>query len=168
MNPKAALYIDKLGMKKHPEGGYYSESYRANEYHDETNLPSRYKGNRDFYTVIYFLLDGNDFSAFHRMKSDEILHFYDGSAMTVNIIAKDGTYTEVVTGSNLDNGEQFHVLIPKDCWFAFSVNDKSSFSLIGTTVAPGFDFQDFEMGDREILISRYPHLKKVITDFTRL
>lgn len=167
MNEKAKYYIEKLIMNKHPEGGYYNEIYRAGEIFEADVLPGRYSGSRVFSTSIYFLLSEKDVSTFHRLKSDELWHFYDGCAIKIYIIDEGGSLEGVTLGSNLDNGERLQAVIPKNSWFGAELTDKSSFALVGCTVAPGFDFADFELGKREELIELFPRHKELILKLTR-
>jgi hypothetical protein len=160
-------YIDKLGLKEHPEGGYFKEIYRASEFISISNLPERYSDKRSLSTSIYFLLDGYQKSTFHKIKSDEIWHFYDGSPVRIFIINPDGDLSEIIIGRNLDRNESFQCIVEKNCWFCAEVCDKESFALIGCTVAPGFEFQDFELGVKSDLIVKFPRYKDLIENFTR-
>ena len=162
MLEKAKYYIDKIQLVPHPEGGYYKEIYRAGEMILAEDLTGNFKGNRNISTSIYFLLQRNDFSAFHRLKSDELWHFYDGSTIRISIIDEDEKFSEIFLGKNIAEGEKFQAVIKKNCWFAAELADKSSFALVGCTVSPGFDFQDFEIADCEELIKKYPHYKDKI------
>lgn len=156
MPENAKYWIDLLKLKKHPEGGYYRENYRSEEIIHKKNLPDRYSGFRNFSTSIYFLLESHEFSAFHRIKSDEIWHFYAGSPLTIISINGNGQLTESNLGNNPENGEVFQHTIPKGNWFMARVNGAGSFSLAGCTVAPGFDFDDFELGKKDELIRKFP------------
>lgn len=167
MQEKVKYYIDKLQLFPHPEGGYYREVYRAGEMILAEHLPGNYKGNRNISTSIYFLLNEKDFSAFHRLKSDELWHFYDGSAVKISVIDEDGKFFEVLLGRQISNGEQFQTIIKKNCWFASEMLDKDSFALVGCTVSPGFDFQDFEMADCGELIELYPLHEHIIKRLCR-
>ena len=167
MHEKAKYYIDKLKLQKHPEGGYFNEIYRADEIFEASVLPERYNGDRAFSTSIYFLLDGKDISAFHKLQSDEIWHFYDGCQVKVSIITPLHSLEERILGSNLDNKENLQTVINKHSWFGAELTDKSSFSLIGCTVSPGFDFQDFEVGKREQLLEEYPEFSNIILRLTK-
>jgi hypothetical protein len=167
MNEKAKYYIDKLKLQKHPEGGYFNEIYRSDEIFTASVLPERYMGNRAFSTSIYFLLDGKDISAFHKLQSNEIWHFYDGCPVRVSIITPLQTLEERVLGNNLDGNENLQTVINKHSWFGAELLDKSSFSLIGCTVSPGFDFQDFEMGKRNHLLEKYPQFSSTILRLTK-
>lgn len=167
MNNKKAQYLkERLDLSELPgEGGYYKETYRS----DKTIiLPSETDGERSISTSIYYLLDGTQFSAFHRLKSDEIWHFYIGSSVTLYIINKMENLSEVKLGSNIEKGELFQIQVRAESWFAATVNDISSYALIGCTVSPGFDYLDFELGDRKKLIERYPQHRSIIEKFTRI
>jgi len=156
MTEKAKYYIEKLMLQKHPEGGYFKEIYRAGEIIEADLLPGRYGGDRSFSTSIYFLLDENQVSKFHKLKSDEIWHFYDGSAIKIYIIHPGGTLEEKLLGNKLEDGETLQTVIGKGNWFGAELVEKNKYGLIGCTVAPGFDFNDFEMGDREKLLTLFP------------
>lgn len=167
MNSQAAYWIDKLKLIKHPEGGYFREIYRSSEQIPGNSLPERFSGPRSFCTSIYYLLEGNDFSGFHRLSSDEIWHFYTGSSLAIHSINPQGILSQILLGNDFENGEVFQAVIPAGCWFAAKPNDPESFILIGCTVAPGFDFNDFELGSRGELIKKFPQYKQLIERFTR-
>lgn len=157
----ADYWIDKLELVRHPEGGFYRETYRSEE-KIPSGLPGRYEGERSFSTSIYFLLKSGQYSAFHRIQSDEIWHFYSGSSATVYMISPDGTLSKRVVGSEAENGEVFQLCIPRGTWFGAEVNAPDSYSLVGCTVAPGFDFRDFEMGNRADLVKHFPWIRDLI------
>jgi hypothetical protein len=163
----AQYWINKLEFIKHPEGGYYKEVYRSNEFVHKKNLPDRYSSFRSFSTSIYFLLESNEFSAFHRLKSDEIWHFYEGAAISIVMIFPNGEFKIILMGHETDAKEVYQAVIPKGCWFAAHVNGKDSFSLVGCTVAPGFDFEDFELGKRDDLLKLFPQHRDLIARFTK-
>ncbi|HKI79374.1 MAG TPA: cupin domain-containing protein [Ignavibacteriaceae bacterium] len=167
MNEKAKYYIDKLKLKKHPEGGYYNEIYSAGEIIEADVLPVRYEGARVFSTSIFFLLEGEQISSLHKLKSDEIWHFYDGSTINIYIISSNGKLEKRTLGRNLENDELIQTVIEKNNWFGADLNDKSSYGLIGCTVAPGFDFDDFEIGKREELLKKFPDQKDIILNITK-
>jgi hypothetical protein len=104
MQEEVKYYISKIGLEMHPEGGYFKEIYRSGENIIPENLPERYEGGRNFSTSIYFLLEGNQKSNFHRIRSDEIWHFYDGSPVRIYIIGNNGKLEEKVIGRNFENG----------------------------------------------------------------
>lgn len=164
MNAKAQYYIEKLDLKKHPEGGYYKEVYRSNEHFIIPDYSLK-KKQRNYSTSIYFLLEGNDKSFFHKLSSDEIWHFYDGTDLRIIIIDNMGNLSEVFFGKGTGI---FQFIIKKDFWFAAELVDKNSFALIGCTVSPGFDFEDFVLGKREELINLFPQHERIIQKFTRV
>ncbi len=164
---KAEYYINNLGLEKHPEGGWFKEVYRAEEETAAEHLPERYSGSRHYSTSIYFLLTTDTFSAFHRIRSDELWHFYEGSPVTIYMIDSAGNYSEVTLGRNIDNGEVLQCVIPYGVWFGAKVNAADSFCLVGCTVAPGFHFDDFELASRDKLTSDYPQHKEIIEKLTR-
>lgn len=162
----AQEWIERLSLAPHPEGGYYRQTYRAPLTLPQAALPA-YGGDRAASTAIYFLLAGDQFSAFHRLRSDEVWHFYTGSGLVVHVIEPDGTYNELLLGSDAAYGEQFQAVVPADCWFGSSLRHPNTFALVGCTVAPGFDFADFEMADRDELAAHYPQHRAIIGRLTR-
>jgi predicted cupin superfamily sugar epimerase len=163
----AQYWIDRLGLIPHPEGGYYRETYRSALTIAREALPPQFTGPRLVSTAIYFLLDGEDFSAFHRLRSDELWHFYAGNSLLVHVIEENGRHSEISIGSNPEAGESLQAAVKAGSWFASSVRDSSSFALAGCTVAPGFDFEDFELGRRSDLIGLYPQHRRLIEQLTR-
>ena len=164
MNEKAKYYIQKLQLEKHPEGGFYKEIYRAGEMIFIDTPDKRMK--RNYSTSIYFLLEGNQVSKFHRLKSDELWHFYDGEIIIIHIINEKGELSQIKLGNKIDEGESFQIVIKKNNWFAAELVNKRSYSLVGCTVSPGFDFTDFEFGNRKELISQFPNLEALIIRLT--
>jgi len=154
--------IHKLKLKKHSEGGYFAEIFRSEEMLKNSILPKRYSGQRSIYTSIYYLLYGNKFSAFHRLKSDEIWHFYKGTRLLIHILENKQKLITIKLGENLSKGDTFTARIKSGYWFAAEVEDKKSFSLVGCTVSPGFEFEDFEFGDKGKLIRNFPKHKDII------
>lgn len=164
---KAEYWIEKLGLEKHPEGGWFKEVYRSKEKIKTEHLPERFGGERHHSTSIYFLLTGDTFSAFHRIKSDELWHFYDGVPVTIHMINESGEYSQVTLGRDIEKGEALQYAVPHSVWFGAEVNDKDSYSLVGCTVAPGFHFDDFELAKRDELAGKYPEHKGIIARLTR-
>ena len=122
----ADTWIDLLQLEKHPEGGYYRETYRSDETISNEHLPERFNGKRSFATAIYYLLKGNDFSAFHRIKQDELFHFYDGSSLTIHLIDDSGNYSTIRVGRNIKNGEVPQATLKAGWIFGAVVNDSNS------------------------------------------
>ncbi len=162
----AAYWINKLNLLAHPEGGYYKEIYRSEEFIEQTVLPNRYSSKHSLSTSIYFLLNKNQISAFHKLQSDEIWHYHTGASLKIHIISNDGNYKEVKLGLSLEDGESPQIIIPHNHWFAAELLDKSSFTLIGCTVAPGFDFTDFILGKQDILKKLFPQHSDLIVRMT--
>ena len=159
--------IAALNLQPHPEGGWYRETYRAPETVASSALPERFDGQRSHATAIYFLLNSESFSALHRLKSDELWHFYSGSPLTVHVIHADGRYTPIKLGPDLAQGETFQAVVPHGCWFGATVDTPDCYALVGCSVAPGFDFADFEMADRESLSEEFPQHTELIARLTR-
>jgi predicted cupin superfamily sugar epimerase len=163
----AKYWIDKLQLIPHPEGGYYRQTYRAELTVDREALPREFGGSRAVATAIYFLLEGTDFSAFHRLRSDEMWHFYAGGALVVHVIGEGGHHSEILLGSDAEAGEVFQVVVKAGCWFGSRVRDPGEFALVACTVSPGFDFADFELGKRDKLVRLYPQHLRLIEGLTR-
>lgn len=159
--------IKTLKLKKHPEGGYFKETYRSEGQILESVLPGVFEGSRNYCTGIYFLLTSDTFSAFHKIHQDEMWHFYQGSPLTIHMIDADGNYTSRVLGMNVEAEELPQFTVPKETWFAAEVNKPGSFALAGCTVAPGFDFRDFELAEQHSLSELSPEHTGLIKKFTR-
>jgi uncharacterized protein len=162
-----AYWIEKLELEAHPEGGYYRQTYRADLILRKEALPPQFTGARSISTAIYSLLDNGNFSAFHRLRSDELWHFYLGGSLAVHVIDEGGHYSEIQLGSDLESGETLQAVVKAGCWFASRVKNQNSFALVGCAVSPGFDFDDFELAKREELAARYPQHRKIIEQLTR-
>jgi hypothetical protein len=163
-----AFWIERLALRPHPEGGWFREIYRAPESIDRTALPARYDGARAFATAIYFLLASEDVSALHRLRSDEIWHFHTGSTLTIVTLDDAGTRGEIALGPGAARGEEWQATVASGVWFGAMVTAPRSFALVSCTVAPGFEFADFEIGDRAALLRRYPQHRATIERLTRV
>jgi uncharacterized protein len=163
----AEYWIERLRLEAHPEGGYFRQTYRSEMTIAPEALPAGFTGTRAASTAIYFLLKGENFSAFHRLRSDEVWHFYAGASLAVHIIDEGGRSSEIRLGSDAEAGEVFQAVVKAGCWFASEVRDRKSWALVGCTVAPGFDFEDFEMAKREELGREYPQHRELIARLTR-
>jgi predicted cupin superfamily sugar epimerase len=159
----AQYWIDHLKLSPHPEGGYFRATYKADLMIPHSALPSTFGGNRAASTAIYFLLEGKDFSAFHRIAADEVWHFYAGNSLVVYVIDAEGNASELHLGS--DAG--FQAVVKAGCWFASRLKEPVGFALVGCTVAPGFEFEDFELAERHELVRIYPAHRKLIEELTR-
>lgn len=159
----AADFISGLHLSRHPEGGWYKEIYRSDL---EVAVPWS-AGKRSACTSICFLLESADFSSFHRIKSDELWHFYEGSPIEIIWIDANGRVQSCVVGRNYESGEKLQCVIPAGCWFAAQVRAHGSYALVGCTVSPGFDFRDFELAGRNELIRLYPEHEALIKSLTR-
>lgn len=146
-------------LQPHPEGGYFKETYRASEKLLQTALPERLSGDRNISTAIFFLLPEGEKSHLHRIKSDEVWHFYLGGPLTIVQLHPDGKMSTIVLGRDVKHGQSLQHVVPNGCWFGAIPNRGSGFSFVGCTVATGFDFADFEMGNRSDLLKQYPHAK---------
>tara|TARA_R110002096_G_scaffold28203_10_gene85652 strand:- start:6286 stop:6807 length:522 start_codon:yes stop_codon:yes gene_type:complete len=158
--------IKELRLEPHPEGGYFKETYRSLGEITEESLEIDYEGNRNYSTCIYFLLTSDNFSAVHRIKQDEIWHFYDGSPISLHMISELGIHSQHTIGRDLKKREAPQFIVPGGYWFAAEVINKDDYSLVGCTVSPGFNFKDFELKSRKDLISLFPDKEKIISKLT--
>lgn len=159
------FWIENLKLLPHPEGGFFKETYRSTEEVDHRQLPLRYKGARNFSTAIYFLLRSQDRSVFHRIQSDELWHFYAGTTLLIYVLTPNGLKTHRL-GADPLQGDSLQVLVPVGCWFGAMVEKPNSYALCGCTVAPGFDFADFEMANRDELLKEFPDEEVIIMKLT--
>jgi predicted cupin superfamily sugar epimerase len=160
--------IKKLDLKPLPgEGGYYRETYRSEVscavLLDLASAPV----NRNVSTAIYYLVTPDSFSTLHRVKSDEIFHFYSGDPVEMIQIDDAGNVTRQVLGSDILKGEQPQVVVPKGVWQGTRLITSGKWALMGTTVAPGFEFEDFELGERQQMVKLFPQHREYIMKFTR-
>lgn len=166
MERNSKYWIEKLNMLPHPEGGYFKETYRSEESINKNHLPARFAGDRNHSTAIYYLLENEQTSKLHRIKSDEMWHYHDGEGLIIYSIDKDGNLTENKLGLKIETGESPQILIPAGEWFGAKLNKPNSYCLAGCTVSPGFHFDDFEMGERKSLMESFPQHKKIIEQLT--
>lgn len=167
MSKRAAEYwIDKLQLTTHIEGGAFREIYRSPVLAPLSALPAGFTGDRNFCTSIYFLLQQHQFSAFHKIKSDEVWHFYYGDVLIVYEIDQQGQMIEHRLGCDPDNNEAFQCVIAAGNWFAARLAPGGEYALAGCTVSPGFDFDDFELANKRDLIRLYPEHEEIIHALT--
>lgn len=162
----ADYWIEKLCMEAHPEGGFFKETYKSSESFGSDGLPERFSGERAFSTGIYFLLKEGHFSAFHKIRSDEMWHFYEGYPLEICYINSDGRLSFIKLGTDFENGEVFQAVVPANCWFGSYLPENSDYALVRCTVSPGFDFEDFEMADRDELLKLYSEFSDIILKLT--
>ncbi len=159
--PNAAQLIAQMGLQPHPEGGYYKEVYRSENIVLRPFSPE----SKQACTSIYYLLEGSDYSGFHRLLSDELWYFHKGSPLHIHVIDEDGAYA-VYELSDTPSGS-FSVAIKAGQWFASEIPSKSGYILVSCVVAPGFDFAEFEMAKKEELIAQYPQHSQIISKMCR-
>lgn len=158
--PDAQFWKQRLNLIPHPEGGFYRVTYESTDLVPHPRVPAQRRAS----TGIYFLIDSPaNFSAFHRIQSDEMWHFYAGEELTVHVITPAGAYAQLQLGGL----HGFQAVVPAGCWFASSVPREGAWALVGCTVAPGFDFADFELAERSALTAAYPQHADLIARYTR-
>lgn len=163
----AKAWIDRLSLQPHPEGGYFRETYRSADLIEEGALGGRYPGPRSAGTGVLFLLTSEEFPSLHRLKSDEVWYFHAGSPITVHVIEPSGGYRSMRVGLGIDDGQSPQAVVTAGSWFGATVDEPGGFALVGCAVAPGFDFEDFELAEREALSKDFPQHKDLIARLTR-
>jgi predicted cupin superfamily sugar epimerase len=165
----ARYWIERLGLTRHPEGGWFKETFRSSVVLPSLGAP--YDGVRVASTDIYFLLEAHDTSRLHRLRSEERWHFHTGGPMTVYAIFPDGTRHDLRLGSDPEAGQHFQVGVPAGSVFGARVDatddPERAFALVSCTVAPGFEFVDFELCDRAALLAQYPEQRQLIEELAR-
>jgi len=159
-NPStSAQLIKRLALVAHPEGGHFKETYRSQQ-----RVARAADGiDRAASTAIYYLLRSGERSTWHRIKSDEVWHFYDGSPLHIHVLEQNGALTTLRLGNPLlHDGAAFQAVVPAGTWFAAECADPRTHSLVGCTVAPGFEFTEFEIADKNILLQAWPQHASVI------
>jgi len=162
--PDARALIGALGLVRHPEGGWYRETWRAGA---RTRFPSLGGAERGLGTAIVYLLERGDFSAFHRVRSDELWCFHAGDPLELFTIDESGERARVVLGADVTRGEALQQLVPAGRWQAARVVAGGAFSVLGCLVVPGFEFDDFELADPRALAASFPRHAALIAEFTR-
>lgn len=163
----AQAWIDKLQLTPHPEGGRYREVHRCSETIPAEGLPERFSGPRSFSTAIYYMLQGSEFSAWHRIRQDEVWHFYDGAGVVLHEISPNGAYRASELGRDPQRDVAPMTVIKAGWLFAAALVERRDFALVGCTVAPGFDFADFQMPTQQELLNQFPQHAKIIREFSR-
>ena len=169
-------YVKILKMEKHIEGGYFRVAYRSTD--KVTPLHARYRSGsgqelshalqRNAGSAIYYLLEKDDFAAWHRIRSDEIWHYYDGCPVNIYVITADGKIETRVLGNPCKTpGASFQVVLPAGCWFAADLSNQDEFALMGCTVSPGFEYYDWELGEKAKLTAEFPKLPDFASKYFR-
>ncbi|SDG66683.1 cupin domain-containing protein [Roseospirillum parvum] len=165
--PAAQWIIDHLGLQPHPtEGGWFLETYRCPDVVGADALPPRYPGARSVSTAIYYLLTPDTVSALHRLASDEVFHFYLGDPVEQLQLYPDGSHQMVTLGNDLVAGEQVQSVVPAGTWQGARLVPGGDVALLGCTVAPGFDFNDYQHGNRADLCRDWPQASELIASLT--
>lgn len=159
---KRLLHLVPLAI----EGGYYCESYRSPDVLQAEALPARYGGPRRACTAIYYLLTENTFSEMHRVASDEIFHFYLGDPVEMLQLWPDGSAQSLLIGAELEQSMRPQVVVPTGVWQGSRLAPGGKLALLGCTVSPGFEYADYESGERRLLIEQYPQARELITALT--
>jgi len=149
------------------EGGYFVESYRSKYTLAQPSLSRCYEGERGLSTAIYYMLTPDTFSAMHRLKGDEVYHFYLGDPVEMLMLKPDGTAEAVLLGQDLLAGMRVQHAVAGGTWQGSRLAPGGKFALMGTTMAPGFDPADFEPGKRDALSAQYPNYAPLIAFLTR-
>ena len=161
----ASDVIRTLNLIPHPtEGGKFRQTYAAATCIEFTGYPSP----RRTSTAIYYLLEPNSFSEIHRLRSDEIFHYYAGDPLEMLQLPEAQPGHRILIGSNLEAGERPQVIVPRDVWQGsrIAAGGSMGWSLIGCTVSPGFEYEDYESGRRAALIHQWPQWSELITALT--
>lgn len=171
MDEQVRRIIEQLGLQPHPEGGYFRETYRSDELlppaGGQSDPLGRYEGVRCLGTAILYLLTPGNFSAMHRLASDEVFHFYGGDPVTMLQLPPGEDGRTVTLGPDIAGGQEVQVVVPRGVWQGSMLNAGGRYALLGTTVCPGFEFADFELGDAEDLCWQYPPHADLIRRLTR-
>lgn len=158
--------VSHFNMTPHPEGGFFTETYRSAGTIARSALPEGYTGDRSFSTAILFLLRQGEYSHLHRIRQDEVWHFHMGGPLRLVSLSPEGVEREILLGTDLVCGHAVQAVVPGGNWFGATPAPGVDFALVGCTVAPGFDFTDFEMGNRQALEQAFPAAQKLVREFT--
>lgn len=166
MTGRAKEIVQALDLQPHPEGGFFRETYRSDIILNKETLPGDFPGNRNCSTGIYFLLAGENKSRFHRIRSDEMWHHYEGCCVIIHMINSSGKYSKIKLGKGFSKGEVQQAVVPAGVWFGAELEDKTGYCLSGCTVSPGFDFIDFELARMNEMLVLYPEQSEIIKKLT--
>jgi len=160
--------IARFAMQPLPEGGWFAQGYISPELLAREQLPERYREDKPFGTAILYLISAENFSALHRLPTDEIYHFYLGDPVEMLLIDAGGAAQRVTLGPDVLNGQQVQFVAPRGAWQGSRVRPGGRFALLGTTMAPGFTPVDYEEAHRAELTAQFPHLAQEIRALTRI
>jgi predicted cupin superfamily sugar epimerase len=160
---KKALNLVPLSI----EGGYFAETYRSAEVLPAESLRGGYSGARSACTAIYYLLEPGTFSEMHRVKSDEIFHFYLGDPVEMVQLWPDGSHRVITIGTEIERGMRPQVVAPRGVWQGTRLLSGGQIALLGCTVSPGFEYDDYESGKCVELVKQYPTAREFIETLTR-
>ncbi|MDW0111281.1 cupin domain-containing protein [Sporosarcina aquimarina] len=160
MTRNAEYWRKQLNLIAHPEGGSYVSSLTAS-----ASIPTK-NGERPLFTSIYFMLAEGEVSHFHQLQSDEIWYYHDGAPLVVHMISKDGEYSTVKLGVDMESGQQPQLVVPAGTIFGSSMAGEGGYSLVGCMVSPGFDFKDFKLFSEEELLNQFPEHAMIIEKMT--
>lgn len=167
MTPPTADELVRLyGLLPHPEGGFFKETYRSTGVIPKAVLPAQFPGPRHYSTAILFLLPAGRVSRMHRLNADELWHFHLGGPLELSAIHPDGKVETVILGLDVLAGQKLQHAVPAGCWFGAAPAEGAPYALVGATVAPGFDFADFQLGRYEDLAARFPHARELLQKLT--
>jgi hypothetical protein len=164
--PTAEELIRLYGLIPHPEGGYFRETYRSTGTIPKAVLPAAFGGGRHYSTAILFLLPAGTASRMHRLLSDELWHYHLGGALELSVIHPDGKVETVTLGPDVLAGQKLQHAVRAGCWFGALPAPGAPYCLAGATVAPGFDFADFQLGRFDDLAARFPHARELLQKLT--
>ena len=168
----AAELKSLLKLEPHPrEGGWFRQTWRSTEMIPANSLPERYVAARDrgraTGTAIYYLLEPDTFSEMHCLQSDEVFHFYLGDPVEMLQLFPDGTGRKVILGGDLTAGQHVQTVVPQGVWQGSRLVSDGKFALLGCTVSPGFEYEDYESGNRADLNRTWPNWTEAIAKLTR-
>ncbi|XJS11737.1 cupin domain-containing protein [Aerococcaceae bacterium WGS1372] len=154
-------WIKYYNMEGHREGGFYYQNLKSNQ-----TIVNEEGNERALYTSIYFLLTDTNPSRFHRLKADEVWYYHYGQALIVHMITPEGNYETITLGSNIERGEVLQAVVPKGTIFGSTIETEDSYALVSCMVSPGFEYEDFELFQRDDLLSKYPEHHDIIERLT--
>ncbi len=163
----ATEWIRHLDLQPHPEGGWFRETYRAEHHWPAETLAPAFSGTRSASTAIAYLLEAGDISHLHRLRQDEVWHHYAGGSCSIFCLSPEGAACVRRLGKNPATGSRPQLTVPAGHWFGAKPDPGVAYTLAGCTVAPGFEFEDFEMADRPTLLEGFPQHREWIETLTR-